>query len=307
MAACPLVDLPDVLLEVILRSCFYIDRGSLARTCRCLRRVHDECRWTFARCSMRRLLRRGRYCETPHWTSDFAAMRRVFHRPNLQSLRHLVLLLDVRCFDVASNPWVHPDRKLKLALPALESLELIATRHGKARPSPHVVQRIVEACPRAHSVHLQGIRKVGTDAIKSLLQKSRPLRRLVLRDCDFTETCRRTLVQRMASPPEWDDFLGLAWPHTLRTLELTGSVMSECIRTVSRLLYDQPMNLPMGVRYLDMNDTLGMLHDYQIVVTVSILTSLEELVVGSHFEGALDVLEAYQPRLFPEVKLRILL
>lgn len=292
---------------MIMRSCFYLDRGSLARSCRCLRRVHDESRWTFARCSMRNLLRRSRYCETPHWTADFVLLRRTLHRPNLVSLRHLVLLLDTRCFDATPTPWLHPDRKQKLALPSLESLEVVATRHGKARPSAHAVQRIVEACPGVRSVHLQGIRKVGNEVIRTLLQKSRPLRRLVLRDCDFTETCRRTLTQRLASPPEWDEFLGVAWPHTLEYLELTGSAMGQCIRTASRLLYDQPMNLPLGVRYLDMHDTVGMLNDYQVVMTVSILSSLEDLVVASHFEGALDVLESYRLRLFPELKLRILL
>lgn len=302
-SVCPLVDLPDELLEAILKSCPTSQRSFFARTCTTMRRVHDNCRWSFLRCSMNLLFRRGRYAETPHWTADLFVLRRVLRRPMFAHLRHLVLHLDMPCFEHGLSPWIHPEHKASFEHGALRTLEILGTRSGKCRTASSALFRIVQSFPYVHSVTLKRIGRVGCDTVNLLLKKSRPLEHLALHHCTFTDAARRSVTMFLATGPRWNGVLCMAWPDSLTSLELSGTDMSKILKTVSRILDDRPLHLPPSTRALHMGTVFDALSDFQAVVSVAVLTRLKRVTMHSDCIRLIMLLETHRRIFFPELKI----
>lgn len=306
-APCHVCDLPDALLEVILRFCTATDRAAASRSGSMFRRVHNECQWTFMRCSMHLLVSRGRYDDIPHWTADLVRFNQTLRRHTFERLQHLVVLLDTPCFSRGRSPWVHVEHRTRLLHPHLRTLYITSTRRNFSKPEPRALCRIIESFPNVTFLSLAHVRSVDSNVLHLILQKSRPLRNLILRECHFTQNAHRSLTLHLATDPDWEDVLNLAWPSSLTSLEMSGHTVRQIIRTTTRLLHEHPLNLPRKLRYLDLGDAIAQLRDYQLVVSVAVLTWLEELVVSVRCEHAINVLELYKPRIFPDLALRFLL
>lgn len=296
----PLLDLPDDVLQMIFDAVPLSGRACLGRTCHWAWRVHNDTRFTYADCSMHRLVRRSRYCEVPHWTADVAAVFRLVRRPIFEKLRYLRIVLDAPCFEAERSPWVHPDARCKQGHEALRTLVVRANRRHYSRPSTHAVQRLLAFFPNLVSVTLFRIRNVGNDAVRTLFHHDSTLLDLALPGCSYTETARYTLVQKLTRIDTRVDL-----PQHLITLELTGNAATSMMRTAARLLGDNPMQLPPRLRRLDMHGALEALHELQMLLTVTFLPYLREVVVCAESGDAILALEAYKPQLFPKLCIRL--
>lgn len=310
MDAPSLVDyLPDAILCMVMDLVAGTDRCRFAHTCRNMTRVHAEYRWRSMRCSMYRLLRRGRYSEVPHWTADLAALFRLLRRPTFEELHHLVIVIDAPCFDTERSPWVHPecDRALATGLhrPPVQSLAVHVQRRNYGYVAPSAVRRLLTFLPALQTVRLTEIRNVGSEALRLLLDRPRTLRAVHLEGCGFTETARSRLVRRFTAGAAEDLDEMRRWSTHLTTFELSGAAAASITRTVERQLVDRPLCLPATLRYLDMRDALEPLTGLQLLLTVAVLPALEELIVCVNSHNAIRILDTHRDRVFPHLCVRI--
>ena len=238
----------------------------------------------------RLLRRRGRYEETPHWSADYVTLYKFLRRPAFRRVEKIRLVIDAPCFDATTSAWGrHPEctRPSRDTCHAnARELQVYAFRAHYARPSSRALTYLLLYLRSLETVCLTGLRNVGKEALETLLDTTRQTTTLTLAYCTFTETGRHALLSRLA----WAGHT-VRWPPRLASLTLCGPSVISIMRTAVRVLDDDAPTLPPSLTYLDMHDSMRLLHDTQVVGMLQRLALLGEIVISSDAPRVIGIVE----------------
>ena len=298
-------DLPDALLDMIFRALPGSSRCVAARACTAFRRAHHECKWFTLRCSMHTLVRRGRYCDMPHWSSDLVAVYRTLGRPPLTHLRRVMLLLDTPCFETRSSMCANTAAFLpRPGHRTVEQIVVRAVRHNYAQPAAPALTRIVRYFPNARIIQLYGLKNVGVESLGAVFE-SRTVSSVTLGACTFTDAGRASLVDRFTVGTR------AKWPVQLVSLALWGPGARAMLVRASRSLQryggeSASLVLPPCIESLDLHDAWHALTDVQIATTLSNAPeSLRKIVVWVRTPRVIEVVDAHRDAFFPQVGMHL--